>query len=108
MSLYEWSRLGNGMGLMGLGLEMEGMCGLWKCKGSWAEAALMVAVVVCESLGWKWDGGYVQKWVDALAEESIKKGREKNGEVEVESMEKGEVVEQGVVGKRSDEKTSRP
>jgi hypothetical protein len=92
-SLYEFKRLGNGQGLFGLGLEAEVVCGLKECTSSWVEAALMVGVVVGEWMGWKWDAGYVQKWVKNVAEESIKKEREGKGEVEpeVESMEKGEV-----------------
>jgi hypothetical protein len=96
------------MGLMGTGLEMEGLCGLAECTGSWVEAALMVGVVVGESLGWGWDGGYVQKLVDVLAADSINEELEKNGEAKREIMEKGRVVEQEVVGQGSDEKSPLP
>jgi hypothetical protein len=102
-SLYEFKQLGNGKGSFGMGLEGDGLCGLGECTGSWAEAALMVGIVVGEWMGWKWDAGYIQKWVDNVAEESIKKVREMKGEVEpeVESMEKCEVdVEYEVVDEK--------
>ena len=93
-ALYDWSKLGNGMGFMGTGLETDGFCALNDCTGSWVEAVLMATVVVGESLGWNWDLGYVQKWVDAVAEEAMKKKKEKKSEAEREIMEKGELVDE--------------
>lgn len=72
---------------------MEGVCGLNECIGSWAEALLVLVVVIGELRGARWDAGYVQKWVDALAEESIRKEREVKGKIIeewAEAMEKGE------------------
>lgn len=40
---------------------MEGLCGLNECKGKWVEEALIVTVVVCQLMGWKWDNGYVYR-----------------------------------------------
>ena len=89
-SLYEWERLWGGK------VEgMEGVCGLNECMGSWAGALVLLVVVIGEWRGARWDAGYVQKWVDALAEESIRKEREAKREVieeEVEAMEKGEEI----------------
>ena len=104
-SLYEFGRLGNGFGLYGLGLEAEGVCGLQDCTGSWAEAALMVGVIVGEWRGWRWDAGCVQGLVDGVAEESIREERSRSAEVEpeVERMEKGEGEKVGLEGRSSRE-----
>ena len=58
--------------------------------------------------GWNWDAGYMQRWVDAVAEESIKEERERKEEVEpdVEKMEKCNREEVGLE-ERSDERRWR-
>ena len=92
-TLYDWKNVGNGSSSMGTLLVTEGFCELRECTSSWVEAALMVVVVLCESMGVNWDVGYVHRFIDALAEESIQKEMMENVKMEAESMEKGEVIE---------------
>jgi hypothetical protein len=86
ISLYEWSTLWNGKGF-----DANKVCGLDSCMGAWVQAGLFAVVILGEFTSAKWDGGYVLKWVDAVAEASIKEQREKNGEVVKKDLEKGPV-----------------
>lgn len=63
------------------------VCGLRECKGKWVEWALVLVVVLCQIGGWKWDNGYVDRWIDTLIiEEAEKKAKE-----DAEKIAKGEM-----------------
>lgn len=46
-----------------------GMCGLGGCKAEWAEIALTSLVVLDEVRGWKWEGGWLDLWIEGLAKQ---------------------------------------
>lgn len=62
----------------------SGWCEVGKCTSEYVQAALIVAIVIAELVGVKWDAGYIDRFLVRYAEEEMKK-------VKDSSMEKGEV-----------------
>jgi hypothetical protein len=82
-------------------------CGLNDCRGSWVEAGLLVVVVVGQWMGWRWDAGLVDKWVQLVVTQARKQEEEKRKKAEGSDVEKaliskndkkGLVAEKEVVG----------
>ncbi|KAG4431402.1 hypothetical protein IFR05_013113 [Cadophora sp. M221] len=63
------------------------VCGLKECKGKWVEWMLVSVVVMCQIGGWKWDGGYVDRWIENI----IKEEAEKQAKVDAAKIAKGEM-----------------
>lgn len=48
------------------------VCGLWECKGKWIKLVLVVVVVGMQARGWKWDNGYVDRWIAHVIKEDAR------------------------------------
>ncbi|KAH7369493.1 hypothetical protein BKA65DRAFT_386481 [Rhexocercosporidium sp. MPI-PUGE-AT-0058] len=89
------------------------VCGLRECTGKWLEWALVGVVVSCQVGGWKWDGGYVDRWIENI----IKEEAAKQAKVDAEKIAKGEMPEgmdlekankcEGLVYQNADEEKRR-
>lgn len=60
------------------------VCPLEKCRGPWVEAAATLLVMLLEVGNVKWDGGYMDMWVEGL----VKQGQKAENKA-VEDMEEG-------------------
>lgn len=82
------------------------MCGLVECAPKWLEMALAVTVVVCQCRGWRWEGGYFDMWVDAMAKQDRKEQQKKAEVAAARAMdvEKGEKFEGGEYNSAEEEK----
>jgi hypothetical protein len=98
-----------GSGLNGKGKWGEGVCGVNECTACWVEWLLLVSVVIAEIVTLRWDAGYVEKWVELLAEQAREEKEKLRAEKEAEEMENGEKRQEGVVveGEYRDEKVER-
>ena len=65
-----------------------------ECSRQWIEITLMAAVFLGEMCSLKWDGGWLQKLVENLAESGEKKSIETNGYQKIESFKGGADVEE--------------
>lgn len=72
----------NGKIAKGKNWELE-MCGLGGCKAEWAEMALTSLVVLAEVRGWKWEGGWLDLWIERL----VKQDHDKDAVVRMEAGE---------------------
>jgi hypothetical protein len=64
------------------------VCGLKACRGSWVQVALLGIVVVGQVMGWRWDAGFVDGWVEGIVEWETKLEEEKKAKAEGMDVEK--------------------
>jgi len=56
--------------------DKKGVCGLEKCWGEWEQLAAFAWVVGGELMSWRWDAGYVDRWVESIRKEAETKDLE--------------------------------
>ena len=85
-----------GSGVVGKGKWGRGIWGLDECIGGWLARRSVLGFVFADVLALNWDAGFVERWVEELAEWGRMEGENVMEDKESNSMEKGE-RKQGVV-----------